>query len=266
MTQKEPATPTHPGSACAFCRTPLTVDTQSKEHIIPSAIGGRRTVARFICKTCNETRGSTWDKALADQFATLCTLLDIKRDRGRVHPTRVQNLTGESFQLHADGRLTLSDPSVTQEQAGDQVNIQVQARSPGEFRKIIRGLARKYPQIDVGKAIAEATMAREYNSEPWRIPLNLGGLDAGRSSIKSLVAMATVSGIDIGDLEHASEFLLSGGCPCFGYCNDVDVVVNRPDETFFHCAALSADPTTKQVLLRRVLRVPENRGLPIEFL
>ena len=205
-------------------------------------------MARFICKSCNETRGSTWDKALSDQFAALCTLLNIKRDRGHVRPIRVQNLTGEVFQLHADGRLTPSDPVVAQDQIGDEVSIQVQARFPGEFREILRGLAKKYPQIDVKKAIAEATLAREYNSEPWRIPLNLGGLDAGRSAVKSLVAMAAVSGIEIGDLEHANEFLLLNGCPCFGYCNDVDVVVNRPDETFFHCVGLSTDPTTKQVL------------------
>ena len=80
------------------------------------------------------------------------------------------------------------------------------------------------------------------------MPLKLGGLDAGRSTVKSLVAIAAASGLEIGDLEHANEFLLLDGSPCFGYCNDVDVVVNRPDETFFHCVGISADPATKQVL------------------
>ena len=237
-----------PRTNCAFCRVSLTAANDSKEHIVPNAIGGRRTVAQFLCKSCNETCGSTWDKALADQFAALCTLLNIKRGRGHVRATRVQNLIGEVFKLHADGRVTPSDPVVTQDPAGNEISIQVQARSPGEFREILRGLAKKYPQIDVEKAIAEATLTREYKSEPWHIPLNLGGLDAGRSAVKSLVAMAAVSGIEIDDLEHAHEFLLLDGGPCFGYCNDVDVVVNRPDETFFHCVGLSTDPITKQVL------------------
>ena len=66
--------------------------------------------------------------------------------------------------------------------------------------------------------------------------------------MKSLLAIAADSGIESSDLEHAYEYLLSGKHPCFGYCNDVDVVVNRPEGMFFHCVGISGNPTTGQVL------------------
>ena len=248
MDHKAPPRRKRPQSDCAFCKTPFTKDNDSREHLIPNAIGGRRAVARFICKSCNDKRGATWDRALTDQLKSLCTLLNIKRDRGSVRPLRVQTVTGETLQLHADGHLTLPHTIVTQQRTADQIAIQIKAPSTKEFKKAVRGLARKYPQLDVTTALQEATAARKYNTNPWHIPLHLGGVEAGRSIIKSLVALAACAGIDLTDLEHAQEYLFSDGEPCFGYCNDVDVVVNRPDGMFFHCVGISGDPETKQIL------------------
>ena len=35
--------------ACAFCAKHLTESNASKEHVIPNAIGGRKTINNFIC-------------------------------------------------------------------------------------------------------------------------------------------------------------------------------------------------------------------------
>ena len=51
---------------CVLCRRPAVDESKSKEHIIPAALGGRRTVTGFICRTCNSDAGNTWDATLAN--------------------------------------------------------------------------------------------------------------------------------------------------------------------------------------------------------
>ena len=223
-----------PRSDCAFCKTPFTRDNDSREHLIPNAIGGRRTVTRFVCKSCNAKSGSNWDSALADQFKPICTLLNIDRHRGNVPSLRVQTIGGDTLQLHADGRATSPHPKVTETRIDNQVSIQITAPSMTEFTRTLRRLADKYPQIDVDKALRDARTTRKFIRDPWMIKVE-GRPEAERSTVKSLVAMAAYHGIDIENLEHAREYLLSDGSPCFGWLNDVDIVVNRPPERFFHC-------------------------------
>ena len=117
-----------------------------------------------------------------------------------------------------------------------------------EFRKHVRGLARKYPQIDVAQAVMEAQRTTEPINELVEIPSHFGGLAAGRSIAKSVLALAADVGIRIEECEHAREYLLGDGPPCFGYFNETDVVSNRPEGTFFHCVFVRGDPKTRQLL------------------
>lgn len=248
MKSKAPLKPCGCRTTCAFCKTPFTTRNDSKEHIIPNAIGGRRAVRRFICKSCNDKSGATWDSALTDQLKPLCTLLSIRRGRGRVQPLRVESLYGNKFQVEPDGRLGLQHSQVDIRQSGKRVEIRGKARSIEEAKRTLASLARKYPQLDVESEIDKVRVVRRYINEPLGIPLQFGGLEAGRSVVKSLVALAAHVGIQIEELEHAKAYLLEDGDPCFGYFNDVDVVTDRPESTFFHCVYVSGDPINGVIL------------------
>ncbi len=90
---------------------------------------------------------------------------------------------------------------------------------------------------------------KEYLRDPLLISLQpLEGNLAGRSVIKSCLALAYEAGLHIDDCEHAKSYLVSDGEPCFGYYNETDVVTNRPTRVFFHCIFVSGDPTSGQVL------------------
>ena len=78
--------------------------------------------------------------------------------------------------------------------------------------------------------------------------LEFGSELAGRSIIKSLLALVYDAKLHIGDCEHAKKYLLSSGEACFGYYNETDVVKNRPPGTFLHCIYICGDPKTKQLL------------------
>ena len=51
--------------ACIFCRSLLSPETKP-EHVLLDALGGRLTTRGVVCSTCNNTFGSTIDKALTD--------------------------------------------------------------------------------------------------------------------------------------------------------------------------------------------------------
>mgnify|MGYP003703800051 CR=1 FL=1 len=53
----EPAV--EPVNYCWLCPLPLVDDNVTGEHVIPGAIGGHKEVRRFICRTCNSTRGTS---------------------------------------------------------------------------------------------------------------------------------------------------------------------------------------------------------------
>ena len=89
---------------------------------------------------------------------------------------------------------------------------------------------------------------REYSEDAFCIDLRFGGPLAGRSVVKSCLALAYKVGLNIDDCEHAKNYLLSDGNACFGYFNEKDVVINRPQNTFFHCVYVCGDPKNKQVL------------------
>ncbi|MDD9994574.1 MAG: hypothetical protein OXS35_02330 [Dehalococcoidia bacterium] len=48
---------------CWLCDEQLT---ETKEHIIPESMGGRKTVRGFICRDCNSKTGHDWDVAVAE--------------------------------------------------------------------------------------------------------------------------------------------------------------------------------------------------------
>ena len=48
---------------CWLCLRDLT---ETKEHIIPESMGGRKTVRGFICRACNSKTGHDWDAAVTE--------------------------------------------------------------------------------------------------------------------------------------------------------------------------------------------------------
>ena len=233
---------------CAFCKTPLNDGNNCKEHIIPNAIGGRKTVRNFICKQCNSRTGEKWDKGLVAQLRPICTLLDIKRRRGDNQPLPIETLGGEQLLLHPDRSMARLKPTFSERNLGNATKITIQARSIQDVKKMLPGLKRKFPNLDIEEILKKAIPTQENLQEPFRISLEFGGDLAGRSIIKSCLSLAYQAGLGIEDFEHASKYLLEDGEPCFGFYNETDVVRNRPENVFFHCIYVCGDPESRQIL------------------
>ncbi len=67
------------------CNESLTSHTKP-EHILVSALGGRKSTTRADCSRCNGTFGSTIDKAVTEQVAVLRNMLGLESGAGKPPP------------------------------------------------------------------------------------------------------------------------------------------------------------------------------------
>ena len=239
---------------CTLCSCSLTADNNTEEHIIPNAIGGRKKVQGFICRTCNSESGSEWDNELARQLNPLSIHLGIRRQRGNVPSQAFPTASGQNVRVNADGTMTPAKPEVTVTTEEDKTRIHVSARSRRELKKTLRGLQRNYPKlqdIDLDELMLDAQENSYYSSDPIKINPEFGDIRAGRSLVKSAVALVFDAGIDPAQCDLALDYLLQEGKePCFGYYYDAekDIIASRPPKSPFHCVYVKGSSENSTLL------------------
>ncbi|SFD97091.1 hypothetical protein SAMN05660831_02708, partial [Thiohalospira halophila DSM 15071] len=93
-----------------------------------------------------------------------------------------------------------------------------------------------------------STPKSTYLQEPLEFNLSFGGLDAGRSFIKTALALLSTTGVRVRDCEHAVQFLKEEEAePCFGYYYEKDLVDGRPAGTPIHCVHVNGDPDSNLI-------------------
>ena len=213
-------------SRCALCGTLIVEENASREHVFPNAIGGRKKVRNFLCSACNSRTGHEWDNELVEQLRPLCTMLNVSREHGENRRFDVETMGGKRLTLKPDGSMTIAEPRFEKEEVGGSTAVKIQARTMRELREMLTGLKKDHPEMDVDELMKQAEWVRQYVNEAYAVPLNVGGLVAGRSMIKSCLAMVYDAGLEIGHCEEAEGFLLKGGPPCFQFYTERDLVVS----------------------------------------
>ena len=226
-----------PPNHCALCDETITPDNDSREHIIPQAIGGRKAIRGFLCRGCNSTSGSSWDAALVKQLAAWGLLFGVPS----VPPQTLQTLYGDPVKIHVEGYQTPEVPSVTRTKQGYRIS----APSDKQFRQIVEGLIDKHPEQpwDLNQSLVEAKRTNSFN-DMWKIPTGIDDAQAGRSIVKSALALAVHVGIAPSDCELACEYLRQDNRePCFDHYYGPDIVVNRTIDIPLHCVYIRGNPT-----------------------
>ena len=234
--------------SCALCFTRLDATNTSDEHVIPNAIGGRKTVRDFICKKCNSETGRTWDRELVEQLQLFCTMLNVRRQRGENQPLAVETVSGRQLTWHKDGSLTIRRPAFSKSVVDDRTHVSIAARTTNELRSILTDFSRSRPELDVDELISRAIATEEDLDEPLQFSHQFGGGLADRSMIKSCLALAHDAGLSSNDCPRAVEYLGPGGQACFGNYNETDVIVDRPEKAPLHCVYVQATPNTGMIL------------------
>lgn len=235
---------------CALCLQPIDGTNDSREHIVPNAIGGWLKVSGVLCSSCNSEAGRLWDSDLAAQLNPLALLISIVRDRGETPSQVLATGSGKKYLYRSDGTLAPAkrEFNATPSEEGG-TRIRISARSIQEARSMLESAKGKYPGIDVEQALSLANIDESYLNEYLDIPSEFGGPLAGRSLVKSVLCLAVANGVSPLACDAARRYLTDDeGEPCFGYFYARDLVQQRSPGLPFHCVAVSNRGTGGQLL------------------
>ena len=236
---------------CFSCGEQILSNNQSKEHIIPNSIGGKKKIQNFICRKCNEKFGQTWDAILAKQFNPLALYLGIKRERGESPAEIFSTTKGEQYKMTSGSNLEIPCPVIKEQKIDDnKVQLEISARSHEEAKKIIADLERKkYPGLSRSVDIDSLEYSEMYIEDPLHIPLAVGGKQVGKSIVKSCLALAYDAGLSGLDYSNVKKYFSDEIQPgdIWTYCYQ-DYVRNRDEFNVIHCVHIKASSKNKNII------------------
>ena len=234
--------------SCALCDILLNEDNESREHIIPMAIGGRKTVTGFLCRNCNGLTGRNWDSQVAGQLNLFGLLLGTKRQKGNLPSMRLPTASGDELQLGPNNAMTLT-PMYEKTTEGASTRIRIRARSVNEMRRRIEELVKDYPHLDIEEVMSRISVKQAYINDPMVGQLQFGGPEARKSMVKSVVALAYSAGISANNCDLALDYLKNVDAkPCFYPCYGMDVLLDRDIRTPLHCVYVTGDAESRYLL------------------
>ncbi len=193
---------------CYRCDTKLTEDNSSDEHIIINACGGRLKSKELLCKTCNSIFGDFFDNELARITNDLSNLLLIKRHRGNPQPIKGKaSKTGEEYFLEFGGSLKKVKPEIKETIDGDNVELTISTDNENQFQKILKGLKRKYPNLDIEAISASTTISKGYLNDTIHIQTQVGGKEAFKAIAKTAINYFILKGGDSVFIKHLLPYL-----------------------------------------------------------
>ena len=249
---------------CLLCGDSASGDDRSSEHIIPAALGGRRTVSGFICRKCNSDAGRTCDAALAESLEGWTRLLDISRQDPLPRARVVHTSDGTPVRMLPGNRVELGHPILPEEFTEGE---HVVARSIGELRQIVQKINnRRNLGLDVAAILENATTRSTYLDEPIELTGGCWGPEHYKSLVKSALAQVFHAGHDPACAEIALAYLTGDTEKrCFFPYYNRDLISQRESGIPINCVHVKGDPNTHELMayveiygiLRSVIRLSE---------
>ncbi len=235
---------------CVICGVEFSPENQSKEHIIPAALGGRRTVGGLLCRMCNNDTGNTWDAELARTLQELSLILDVQRQRGSPPSKVVNTVSGSQIRLLPGMRQQLSHPRVTIASDDGSRTVSITVGSERELREVLKNINKRYDQnIDVERVVAENPLQSHYLTDRMQLNIGLGGLYSNKSMAKSALAMAAYVGISPQDVSLILAYLRgSTDLRCIDPYYARDPVLNRIPGMPLNCVYIIGNPSCSRLI------------------
>jgi len=217
---------------CTFCDNPLD---GSEEHILLSALGGRKRSTRVICAVHNNAFGSTIDVALTRQLAYFCNILGIQTGRREPSAT-LRNLVttgGERVDVAPGGRMIAQTQINDTLTSPNQRSIDIAVASEERLRTLLPQYLRRHRRgtSDLENAVLEERI------EPGAaidFEIDLGDEEAFRCVAKmgllllaSAVGTHHVRGVDTAGIR---SFILDGSGAWDGLRREYETDFSRPAE------------------------------------
>jgi HNH endonuclease len=160
---------------CLYCPRALN---GSDEHVILSAIGGRKSSTRILCSECNNRFGSTIDAELLKTVRYFTLIIDPpSRRRDNAQKLRVTDDRGDIYEMRAGGRLKIPmkqvEPNRWMADASDAAYLQHHTKRAAE------ALGQR-----TGETAEVISITREQKPRPLMLPGKIDNFIATRAMLK----------------------------------------------------------------------------------
>lgn len=144
---------------CLITGDPITPATDSRAHIIPSALGGRIKPKGLLCAAANSDLNDAVDLPLIRAFESIMCQLDGSRDRGANPSIRMTDAEGRAYQVAFGKPITPVRPDFSMEEKPDgSVDVHVSARTTEELRTLLGRVRKRFPAFDIEGAVLRAAV------------------------------------------------------------------------------------------------------------
>ncbi|WP_349970909.1 HNH endonuclease [Pseudomonas caspiana] len=234
---------------CALCEEQIEFSNNSREHIIPHSIGGRRKIRSFICIDCNSRTGDSWDAEIWRQFSHLAMMHGVDRERGIPPSINIKTIDGENYLLLPDGSMTIPKATYRSEANEKGLKIHITASDKATARKMVKQVAKKNPKVDLNSFMTDMAVTETLLESPVTFSAQFGGELAGRSIVKTAVAFAASCGLSSQNCDAAMEYLKSKtALPSYAFFYLRNLVNNRPSTHALNCVSIVGVPAKRRLL------------------
>ena len=235
-------------SRCYLCKNELTDENVSIEHILPNAIGGRLKSSSLICKKCNSKFGDSSDASLAKQLEFFANQLNIKRERGSVQNVEMtRESTGETFLVSPEGDLVPRKPLIEERLSNGKLEIHIKAYDEKIIERVLFGLKRKYPKLDITKFKDDLIHNTEYINEPLHGTISIDGKKIFPALLKIAVNYYIEKGGDIEYVDSAIEDLKNNKTRRVDFIIKEGFVVESNSEEVLHYIFINGSKEKKKL-------------------
>lgn len=227
---------------CFICGKPLTKENASDEHIILNALGGHLHSRKLLCKTCNSKMGQASDAELSKELEFAASFLDIKRQRGENQV--IQTHEDELYDMGPGGKPVLKKPVVHHEKLeSGVVKVEMKARSMEEAKRILKGLKKTYPVLDVEEALKTAKPQKKYLGKRIGMEMKIDGPRIFPSVTKSVLEFYLLRGGERSQIVSLIPYVMGEAeSDCCWYYYPPQPLVEKQEREIFHVLYVVGDP------------------------
>ena len=196
---------------CIACRARLEDHNRSREHVIPQALGGRKTISDSLCRKCNNETGADWDAKLVEQLLPIQQLVHDPADpRVRSRTVRDEE-TGVELTFKPGLRGGLTTETIITELGDNRSRIQTSANTRGralqELEKALR--ERGLNRSEAKKEARREPVVQELR-EQWIEATVFSSWGAGgtmKATVKTAMNAGCVAGLEWYQMARGGDYL-----------------------------------------------------------
>jgi hypothetical protein len=192
---------------CYVCEQYIVDGNTYDEHIVLNAMGGRLHSKNLLCRQCAPLFDKI-DAQLAKHFNPIANLLNVRRHRGEPQPIRAEVVnTGEEIFLDPGGKPRISKPTIDIKEDNGEASISLTAKNEKQAREVLKGLKRKFPNLDIEKALEQAVKSEFQLDSEVHFSLEVTGDEIYRSVCKTAVNFYVYSRREYSYIKHLIPYL-----------------------------------------------------------